>query len=71
MDLAITNLLENAIKYTPEHGKIGLTAEAGDAFIKVRIKDNGVGIPKNDLPWGCFGLSRVVARRRVRRERDR
>ncbi|MCK5061581.1 PAS domain S-box protein [Candidatus Parcubacteria bacterium] len=50
MDLAITNLLENAIKYTPEHGKIGLTAEAGDAFIKVRIKDNGVGIPKNDLP---------------------
>ena len=50
MDLALTNLFENAIKYTPEHGKISLTVEAGDKFIKVRIKDNGVGIPKNDLP---------------------
>ncbi len=50
MDLAITNLLENAIKYTPEHGKISLSVEAGDKFIKVRMKDNGVGIPKNDLP---------------------
>jgi len=50
MDLALTNLLENAIKYTPEHGKIELTVEAGDKFIKVRIKDNGVGVPEKDLP---------------------
>lgn len=50
MDLAVTNLLENAIKYTPEHGKIVLTVEAGDKFIKVRIKDNGVGIPEEDKP---------------------
>ncbi|MCK5211340.1 PAS domain S-box protein [Candidatus Parcubacteria bacterium] len=50
MDLALTNLLENAIKYTPEHGKISLSVEAGDKFIKVRIKDNGVGIPEKDQP---------------------
>jgi PAS domain S-box-containing protein len=50
MDLALTNLVENAIKYTPEYGKILLKVELGEKFIKVRVKDNGVGIPKKDQP---------------------
>ncbi len=50
MDLVLTNLLENAVKYTPERGKIALSIDAGDQFIKVHIKDNGVGIPENDIP---------------------
>ncbi len=48
----ISNLLCNAIKFTSKGGKIQLFAEPRDGFIKISIKDSGVGIPKekiNDL----------------------
>jgi len=48
MGLVLQNLLENAVKYTPEFGKITITLEAGKKFLKVKIKDNGVGIPEKD-----------------------
>ncbi|MEA1963032.1 MAG: ATP-binding protein [Patescibacteria group bacterium] len=48
MNLVLQNLLENAVKYTPEFGKIEVSLELGDEFLKVRIKDNGVGIPEKD-----------------------
>jgi PAS domain S-box-containing protein len=50
MELVIQNLIENAFKYSPEHGRIDISVEAGDKFIKVRIRDNGVGIPERDKP---------------------
>lgn len=48
MSLVLQNLLENAVKYTPERGRIEVTVEPGDHFIKIRVKDNGVGVPKED-----------------------
>ena len=50
MILVLQNLLENAVKYTPEFGTITIGLEVGKKFLKVRIKDNGVGIPENDQP---------------------
>lgn len=46
----IINILSNAIKYTPENGKIeiGITSEQDKIIIKVA--DTGIGIPKEDLP---------------------
>lgn len=46
----VLNLLENAIKYTPEGGEVRCLAyqRSNNAFIKV--KDTGVGIPKKDIP---------------------
>lgn len=38
------NLLSNAVKFTPEDGKIELKAVKEDNFLKVSIKDNGIGI---------------------------
>ncbi|OGF26415.1 hypothetical protein A2331_05785 [Candidatus Falkowbacteria bacterium RIFOXYB2_FULL_34_18] len=48
MGLVLQNLLENAVKYTPEFGKIEIFFEVGIHFLKIKIKDNGVGIPKED-----------------------
>jgi two-component system phosphate regulon sensor histidine kinase PhoR len=45
-----TNLLENAIKYTPEGGSVLLTARAGPGEAIVSVADSGGGIPAEDLP---------------------
>lgn len=44
------NLIENAIKYSNENGivKIDLTLE--DQYFVFKVQDNGIGIPKNDIP---------------------
>jgi PAS domain S-box-containing protein len=45
MELAVQNLLENAIKYTPEGGQITISLQREDGNILFSIKDTGVGIP--------------------------
>jgi signal transduction histidine kinase/CheY-like chemotaxis protein len=47
---AISNLLNNAAKYTDNGGYIQLTVEATEDWITVRVRDNGIGIPANLLP---------------------
>ena len=46
--LAIENLLENAIKYTKRKGLIEIKVEKKKKMIYFEIKDNGIGIPKED-----------------------
>ncbi len=46
----IVNLLHNAIKFTPAGGRIELRAEHDGDHILFSVKDNGVGIPSEDLP---------------------
>lgn len=46
----ISNLIDNAIKYTPNGGLITLSANMESDFVTVRVTDNGRGIPKEDLP---------------------
>jgi PAS domain S-box-containing protein len=46
----ITNLLTNAIKYTPDGGVITLRVERADDQAVLRVKDNGMGIPSDLLP---------------------
>ncbi len=40
------NLIENAIKYNVENGKAEVMVSDGDAFVKVAVKDTGIGIPQ-------------------------
>lgn len=47
----VGNLLENAIKYTPERGKIGVALETKGDFLVLRVSDTGIGIPKKDQPY--------------------
>ncbi len=41
---ALQNLVSNAIKFTPKGGKIILSSEEEDGFVKLSVKDNGVGM---------------------------
>lgn len=46
--MTIENLLTNAIKYTPEKGKVNLSVTVSDGTMHVSVKDNGYGIPAAD-----------------------
>jgi len=45
----LTNLLDNAAKYTPEGGAIRLTVTLSDGVIQCSVKDTGIGIPNERL----------------------
>jgi two-component system NtrC family sensor kinase len=47
----IGNLLDNAIKYTPEKGVVHLKVEVEGDQVILRIRDNGMGIPQADQPY--------------------
>ncbi|MDE1191770.1 MAG: two-component regulator propeller domain-containing protein [Arachidicoccus sp.] len=46
LEIALFNLLSNAMKYTPEKGRIELKIEESDETVKILIADSGQGIPK-------------------------
>jgi signal transduction histidine kinase len=45
-----TNLVDNALKYTPAGGSVTLRAGTGDSGIRVEVTDSGAGIPPESLP---------------------
>ena len=50
IDATLVNLLGNAIKYTPEGGRVGLRARVNDSTLQIDIEDTGVGISEEELP---------------------
>jgi PAS domain S-box-containing protein len=60
---AFSNLLNNAAKYSGQGGRIALTAELQGGEVVVRIRDNGIGIPADQLPH-VFDLFVQVGRSR-------
>ena len=50
ISIAITNLLKNAIMFTPVDGNVSLAVEQILGYIKISIVDNGMGISESDLP---------------------
>jgi len=45
----ISNLITNAIRYTPEGGSVTVSASAKKDYVRVSVKDTGYGIGKEDL----------------------
>jgi two-component system phosphate regulon sensor histidine kinase PhoR len=45
---ALVNLLSNAVKYTPEEKRIALICRVDGAFLRLSVRDNGIGIPKRE-----------------------
>jgi two-component system phosphate regulon sensor histidine kinase PhoR len=54
-----TNLVSNAIKYTPEGGAIHVTVGAEGDYVKTVVKDTGIGISEEDLPQIFDKFARV------------
>ena len=46
----LTNLVDNALKFTPPQGEVTLAAENAGDEIRISIRDSGIGIPKEALP---------------------
>lgn len=57
LHLVFRNLINNAIKFTPEQGKIQISVQKQDKEVLVYIKDTGVGIPKEHLEKIFEGFS--------------
>ena len=48
LERALANLVDNAVKYTPEGGRIRMSAEVVDGHLLLRVADDGIGIPAED-----------------------
>ncbi|WP_405728913.1 sensor histidine kinase [Anaerotignum sp.] len=65
LSLAISNLVDNAIKYTPEGGTVKVTLNADHQNVFITVADTGIGIPEQEV-------SRIFERfYRVDKTRDR
>ncbi|MBI5561585.1 MAG: HAMP domain-containing protein [Deltaproteobacteria bacterium] len=62
------NLIDNAIKYTPGGGRVELSVEPDGAFARVTVRDTGIGISKEDLPYIFDRFYRVDKARSSGRE---
>lgn len=51
VSLAVTNLIDNAVKYTRKGGTVSVTVQRSGANAAVSVKDNGRGISEKDLPY--------------------
>lgn len=51
IEQVMTNLIHNAIRHTDKDGTVRITVEAKKEGTKVSVKDDGTGIPEEDLPY--------------------
>ena len=49
LEQALTNIVENAVKYSPVGTGIALRASVGDGMVRISVADEGIGIPPEDL----------------------
>lgn len=50
IERALSNLIENALHYTPQNGKVVIEVQPGAEKLNIRVIDTGCGIPEKDLP---------------------
>ena len=48
--IIVRNIIENAIKYTPEQGIIAVSLQQTGSHLQFEVRDNGMGIAEEDLP---------------------
>ena len=58
---AISNLIDNAIKYSKDNIKISITSHSTDKYVLLKVRDNGIGISKEDqhIIFDKFGRAAI------------
>lgn len=51
LEQVLTNLIDNALRHTPESGSVSVIHEAKEEVHLIQVKDSGSGIPEEDLPF--------------------
>ncbi|MCP3763226.1 cell wall metabolism sensor histidine kinase WalK [Domibacillus sp. A3M-37] len=51
IEQVLTNLIDNALRHTPENGHVTVVHEVKDDFHLIQVEDSGAGIPEDDLPF--------------------
>ncbi|MEK3953287.1 ATP-binding protein [Psychrobacillus sp. FSL K6-1464] len=51
MEQVLTNLIDNALRHTPENGSVTVQLSMTDTEFVIKVIDTGYGIPKEDLPY--------------------
>ena len=55
----LINLLGNAVKFTPEGGRISVAASMAGGSLEIVIRDTGIGIPKDRIADLCQPFKRI------------
>ena len=50
MEDIFNNLVSNAINYSPEGGRVTITAQGLGEYMEIKVQDTGVGIPPEEIP---------------------
>jgi len=59
IEQVLRNIIQNSLKFTPKYGNISIHLEKQHSDIKIRIKDDGIGIPKTELQKVFEGFYQV------------
>ena len=51
IEQVLTNLIDNAIRHTPEEGSVTLTVQSFEDAVEMSVIDTGIGIPEEDIPF--------------------
>lgn len=51
MQQCLLNIIGNAVKYTPENGRVWVELEVQKLEVAIHVHDNGIGIPEKDIPF--------------------
>jgi len=50
LEIALGNLIKNAVTFSEPGGRVAVCAESEPGYIKMSVRDEGIGIPESDLP---------------------
>jgi PAS domain S-box-containing protein len=62
LEQALTNLISNALKFTPNGGEVNVSVRGGDATVEISVEDTGMGIHPTDIEsiFGRFYRARIA-----------